>query len=183
MSPETPLQGPSQRDLENALRAELVKQQDIIYGIIGALAAAIVGAIIWAAVTVATGYQIGYMAIGVGLLVGLAVRFFGSGIDTYFGIVGAFFALFGCGLGNLLSQLVFAANQESIPYMDVFGHLNFDVITQIFKESFSPMDIVFYGIAASAGYRMAFRKVEEELAIAVAAGKVNPPLFFSARLP
>src|SRR5687768_15131522 len=85
--------------LTQALKTELHKQQDPVYAIIGGLAAAMVGAVIWAVITVSTKYQIGYMAIGVGLLVAFSVRYFGGGIDKYFGIIGAFFALLGCALG------------------------------------------------------------------------------------
>ena len=60
--------------------------------IIGGLIAALVGAAIWAAITVETGYQIGYMAVGVGFLVGFAVRIFGKGTTQAFGIIGAVLA-------------------------------------------------------------------------------------------
>src|SRR4051812_10018311 len=90
--------------LSKALEVELRKQQDLPNALIGGLASAIVGAVLWAVITVATEHQIGYMAIGVGFLAGFSVRYFGCGIDFHFRIVGAFFALLGCALGNFLSQ-------------------------------------------------------------------------------
>src|SRR5690348_8928868 len=86
--------------LTEALKKELQKQQDPVYAIVGGLSAALLSAVLWAVITVATKYQIGYMAVGVGLLVGFAVRLFGAGVDQYFGIIGAFFSLLGCLLGN-----------------------------------------------------------------------------------
>jgi antitoxin component YwqK of YwqJK toxin-antitoxin module len=179
---DTP-QGPSRQDLENALRSELVKQQDIIYGVVGGLAAAIVAALLWALITVSTTYQIGYMAIGVGLFVGVGVRIFGAGVDEYFGIVAAGLALFGCALGNVLSQLAFAANEQAMSYWEALGYLNIDLITTLLKDGFHPMDLLFYGLAVSAAYRISIRKVDEELAGAVAAGKVSPPPYSQYRLP
>lgn len=176
-------QGPTQEQLEQALRKELIKQQDLLYAIVGGLASAIVGSFIWAVITVSTGYQIGYMAIGVGLLVGFGVRFFGAGIDRYFGYVGAVFALLGCLLGNLLSQIGFIAHEQSMPYFDVLRYMNLDVILSLYKETFSPMDIVFYALAGYEGYRFGFRNISDELVAAVAVGKVNPPPFASMRLP
>ena len=61
--------------------------QNIQLAVIGGIIAAAVGAAIWAVVTVVTGYQIGWMAVGVGFIVGFAVRIFGKGISKSFGVV------------------------------------------------------------------------------------------------
>lgn len=161
----------------------LRKQQDVGFALMGGLAAAIVGAIIWAVITVTTEYQIGYMAIGVGLLVGFSVRYFGCGIDQYFGYIGAFFALAGCALGNLLSQVGFIANHESLGYFETISLLNFDIILSVFSESFSPMDLLFYGIAAYEGYKFAFRLITEELLVSAKNGVLMPPPLNKYRLP
>src|SRR5688500_1248606 len=138
--------------LPENIKVLLRKQQDPVLAAVGGLSAAILGAIVWAIVTVATNYQIGYMAIAVGLLVGFSVRYFGAGVDKYFGYIGAILALIGCAFGNLLSQVIFAANAESVGYMDILILLNFDLIVLIFEDTFSPMDVLFYGIAAYEGY-------------------------------
>jgi antitoxin component YwqK of YwqJK toxin-antitoxin module len=179
---DTP-QGPSQQDLENALRAELIKQEDIVYGITGGLAAAIVSALVWALITVSTKYQIGYMAVGVGALVGVGVRIFGAGVQKYFGVVAAVLALFGCALGNVLSQLAFAADEQAMSYWEILGYLDFDLVVALLRDGFRPMDVLFYGLAVSVAYRISIRKVEEELVTAVAAGKVSPPPYSQYRLP
>lgn len=169
--------------LTEALRQELQKQQDPVYAAVGGLAAALVSAVIWAMITVATGYQIGYMAVGVGLLVGFSVRLFGAGVDKYFGFIGAAFSLLGCLLGNLLSQVGFIAAAQDMTYFETITLLNMDVIIDIYTESFSPIDVLFYGIAAYGGYRISFRNIGEELTQAVAAGSVQPPAFARFRLP
>src|ERR1043165_2131467 len=71
------------------------------------IAAAVIGGIAWAVITVTTEFQIGYMAIGVGFLVGFAVRL-GHGRDKIFGFTGAILALVGCLMGNFLSMIGFA---------------------------------------------------------------------------
>jgi len=169
--------------LPENIRVLLRRQQDIFLALIGGLSAAIVGAIIWASITVATNYQIGYMAIAVGLLVGFSVRYFGAGVDKYFGYIGAVLALLGCALGNLLSQVIFVANADSIGYMDVIVRLNFDLIFFVFAETFSPIDILFYGIAAYEGYKFAFRKITEEIYAAAGTGKLSPLPFGQFRIP
>jgi antitoxin component YwqK of YwqJK toxin-antitoxin module len=169
--------------LPENIKAILRKQQDVVLAIVGGLSAAVLGAIVWAMVTVATNYQIGYMAIAVGLLVGFSVRYFGAGVDKYFGYIGAILALFGCALGNLLSQVMFAANAESVGYMDILILLNFELILTIFEESFSPMDVLFYGIAAYEGYKFAFRKITEDAYEAASQGQLSPLPFAKFRIP
>jgi antitoxin component YwqK of YwqJK toxin-antitoxin module len=170
-------------DLSTELKTRMRAQQDMSYAVVGGLSASLVGALLWAVITVATGYQIGYIAIVVGLLVGLAVRYFGAGIDYVYGLIGGLFALFGCALGNILSQVGFYANQEGLSYFDVLGMLNLSVILNIFGESFSPMDLVFYGIAGYEGYKFAFRTIPEEFIKNPPAGALPPMAFAHLRLP
>jgi antitoxin component YwqK of YwqJK toxin-antitoxin module len=151
--------------LDEATTLKLKSHQDFYYAIIGGVLATLASAVIWAAVTVATGMQIGYMAIGVGLAVGYTIQFFGAGIDKKFGYFGAALSLLGCLLGNLLSQVGFIANQESLGYFETLTYLNPALILSIFVESFSPMDLLFYGIATYEGYKFAFRKITAELII------------------
>lgn len=135
--------------------------QDLVNAIIGGFFLSIISALIWAFVTVAAEYQIGYMAIGVGLLVGMGVRFFGAGIDQVYGLLGGFFALLGCLLGNLFSQVGFVANAQSLGYLEILMLLDMETFLLILEESFTPMDLVFYGIAIYEGYKFAFRPIPE----------------------
>ncbi len=142
-------------DIKDVFRAH----QELGYAVLGGLFISILSALVWAIITVSTEFQIAYMAIGVGLVVGLGVRFFGAGIDSIFGFIGAFFALLGCVLGNLFSQVGFIADAESLGYMETLMYLRMEDIIMIFKESFSVIDLLFYGLAAYEGYRFAFRPV------------------------
>jgi antitoxin component YwqK of YwqJK toxin-antitoxin module len=170
-------------ELSDKARTKLRTQQDIEYAVIGGASAAVVGAVLWALVTVVTNYQIGYMAIAVGALVGFAVRYFGAGIDKHYGFIGAFFALIGCALGNLLSQVAFIADAESLGYYETLTLLNFDIIGSIYADSFSPYDILFYGIAAYEGYKFAFRDITDDLIKSASVGKLEPLPYAKFRLP
>lgn len=137
-------------------------EQNLNLAFIAGLSAALVGAVIWAAVTVSTGYQIGYMAVGVGFLVGFAIKETGKGIDKIFGVMGAVLSLFGCLLGNFLSTVGFFAKTEGISYFETLATLNYSYLPEIMVETFSPMDLLFYGIAIYQGYKFSFRQVTEE---------------------
>ncbi len=139
--------------------------QSLGFAILGGFLIAVVAALLWATVTVITHYQIGFMAIGVGFLVGYGVRFFGAGVDPIFGFIGGFFALLGCVLGNLLSQVGFIGNELDMGYWQVLGLIDSSNIGTLFIESFDIIDLLFYGIAIFQGYKIAFRTIPSELEV------------------
>lgn len=146
-------------------RETIKSNQNLPMGIVGGGLAALIGSLAWGGITFATGYQIGWMAVGVGFLVGFAVRLTGKGIDQIFGIVGAILALIGCMLGNVFATCIAVSNQEAMPLMEVIGLLNFRVMADILTASFHPMDLLFYGLAVYEGYKFSFRRLtREELA-------------------
>jgi hypothetical protein len=120
-------------------------------GIAAGLGAAVLGAVLWAAITAVTGYQIGFVAVGIGFLVGYAVKVFGKGDEVIFGIMGALLAFFGCLLGNHLAGAYLAAKQVQVPFFSVVTNPGLGM--EIMKATFSPMDLIFYGIAIYEGYR------------------------------
>ena len=120
------------------------------------------GAGVWALVTILTGYQIGFMAIGVGFLVGLAVQFFGKGISKTFGVMGAALALIGCLLGNYFTVVHFVSEAEGLGFFDTLSQINPAAIPELMMVTFSPMDLIFYGIAVYEGFKLSIRKISAE---------------------
>jgi hypothetical protein len=136
------------------LRAEQSLPAAIFSGIfIGILAA-----IAWAMITVTTNLKIGLVAIAIGFVVGLGMRQFGKGIDPIYGICGAVIALFSCFFGDIFSIIGFAANEADIGYFDALTRFDYSLIFEIMAEIASPMDFVFYAIAAYEGYKFSFRQ-------------------------
>jgi hypothetical protein len=127
--------------------------------VVAGLVAMLAGAVLWAVITVTTEYQIGFMAIGVGFLVGWAVRRFGQGTTQAFALTGAVLALLGCLLGNLFTVIGFLSKQEAMPLADVAGFVlgNPSMAVMFMRESFSPMDLLFYAIAVYEGYKIAVK--------------------------
>lgn len=141
---------------------KLLSEQKLVLGIIAGLLAGILGAYIWAAITVSTGYQIGYLALAVGAGVGLSMRFVGKGIQPVFGFWGAGIALLSVVLGNLFSIFGFVAQYAEMGVFEVIVSFDFALLPEIMEESFSPIDLLFYGIATYEGYKFAFRKISSE---------------------
>ncbi|MFA7326883.1 MAG: hypothetical protein WC121_09480 [Candidatus Kapaibacterium sp.] len=144
-------------DFQNRLNSH----QNFSYAVVGGLFLSLLCAVMWAAITVAAEMQIGYMAIGVGMIVGHGVKFFGAGFETRYGVLGASLAFLGCFLGNFFSQIGFLVNENGMTYLEVFTYLDWSLVNTIMKESFSGMDVFFYAFAIYVGYRMSFRPIPE----------------------
>ena len=78
------------------------------------------------------GFMAGLVAaavpVGVGFLVGWAIRVAGKGTHTVFGVVGAMFAVGGCAMGNLLAVIVIVARAIRSAAAGVFTRLTPDVV-------------------------------------------------------
>jgi hypothetical protein len=136
--------------------ADLFPEKKLLLGGFAGLAAAIIGAIIWAVVTVTTRYQIGWMALGVGALVGFALRIGNGG--KAFGILGAFLALFGCFLGNYFSLIAFASAEQHVAFFTMLNNADPAKVINAMWEDFISASVLFYAIAAYEGYKFsAFR--------------------------
>lgn len=134
-------------------------EQNLVNGILYGLFAALAGAAIWAGVTIATEYQIGWLAVGIGFLVGIAVRAGGKGIDQVYGVVGAALSLLGCALGNLLTIAWFMSQEFGVPVSEVLSGMDPAMAIEMMSATFEVTDLLFYGLAVYFGYRYAFREL------------------------
>ena len=165
--PESTVQNETQTPEIDQMKLQMFMQQvkenqNLGMALLMGCGAAIVGAVVWALVTAVSGWQIGFMAIGVGFLVGYAVRISGKGMDMSFGIVGAALSLFGCALGNLLTICISIAEQESMGFFEILGQVDFTIASELMVETFNPMDVLFYGIAIYYGYKYSIYQISDE---------------------
>lgn len=141
--------------------AGLKLEQNLAMAVAAGMISAVVMGLLWAAITVITNYQIGFMAIAVGLAVGFSVKYMGKGFDQIFGIVGGGFAFFGCLLGNFFSIVGFIADSEGLGYFETYALIDWTMIPDLMMDTFSGMDLLFYGLAIYEGYRFSFRQITE----------------------
>lgn len=139
---------------------QLLAEQNLPKALILGVLACIIGAVAWGLVSVSTGYQIGYMAIGVGFLVGIAMRQ-GKGVTPIFGIIGAALALLSCLLGDFFSLIGYVAQDNEISFMEAFQGVESNEIWPYMIENMASMTIVFYGIAVYEGYKLSFREQKQ----------------------
>jgi hypothetical protein len=136
---------------------EIPHQPSVALAIVGGLAATVVSAAFWGAIPYFADFQVGLMATGLGLVVGLAVRFFGGGRSVPFGLVAAVLALLGVLLGNLIFFTGAIAREESVGFLEVFVFLvtNPGVVVDLFAATFEVIDVLFYGLAVYIAFRTA----------------------------
>jgi hypothetical protein len=134
----------------------LGRKEHLFAGILAGIIAAAIGAGIWMGITVVTNMHIGFVAIGVGALVGYAVRIVGNGRSMIFGIVGALLTLAGCLGGEILTVAQLSSTAEH----DFFYTLtNLDLtntVTNIFNHTDVIMYVI-YGIGIFEGYKLSIR--------------------------
>ena len=137
---------------------------NFIGAIVAGAATALLCAVVWGIISILTGYQIGWIAVGVGFAVGVAVRVVGNGDNPIFGIVAGTLSLLAVVLGNVICIAGVLANlsgsddmPEKISVFSAFFRLlmNPGLTMELLKLTFSPMDIIFYGIALYVGFKTA----------------------------
>lgn len=141
-------------------RKQLLAEQNLPKGLLFGILACIVGAVAWCLISISTGYQIGYMAIGVGFLVGYAVRQ-GKGVTPVFGIIGAALALVSCVMGDFFSIIGLIGKEYEISYWEVLTGLEVKEMISMLTDNLASMTIVFYGIAVYEGYKLSFREQKQ----------------------
>jgi hypothetical protein len=136
--------------------------QSLMMGITGGFLGAAIGAVLWAVITVLTKYQIGYMALGVGFLAGLGVKLLGKGVDAKFQYAGAAMALAGCLAGNLMAVIISGSLETGISITTILSRLTPAVIVDLYKVTFNVMDVLFYGLAISIGYKYSLKTIPQK---------------------
>lgn len=156
----------TKKDLVGKLSYEELEKlkvdQNLPAGVVAGVAGGLIMAATWAIISVGINYQIGYMAIGVGAGVGFCVRYFGKGIDQIFGFWGAGVSLFSCILGNIFSIIAIIGSMNNMSFFEVLPLIDYSQLPSIMVETFSPIDIIFYGLAVSFGYKLSFRNMTEK---------------------
>jgi hypothetical protein len=135
------------------------RHPNLLLGGLAGFGAAVLGAVLWAVITVGTHYQIGSMAIGVGWLVGVTVRYFGKGATPGFGALAAGLTLLSCLAGNVFAICLVASRQETYMLVNPLASLPPVLVVKLLQMTFSPIDLLFYGLAVYESFKLSFRRV------------------------
>ena len=111
---------------------------------------------IWAAVAIATDYQIAIIAIGIGFLIGWAIRSIARGDSPVFGVIGGAFSLIAIVLGNAFALIGFIAQEEGVSFTTMLTQIDWALMPEALVAMAQPMDFLFYAVAIYYGFRQSF---------------------------
>jgi hypothetical protein len=131
---------------------------NIIGAIVAGALGAVISAAIWGAIVAFTGWQVGFLAIGVGIIVGAAVRFGGRGANFIFGVIAALFALGGTVLGNFFAVAEFVSQFRGLTFFEMFSPDEIPFVINGFTRNFEIIDLLFYGLAVYTAFNAASRE-------------------------
>lgn len=128
------------------------KKGNMVGAIVLGLVAAVVVAIILAAITIVREKQSGAMVLFAGFGVGYAVKVFAAKDSLKFGVIGALLSIFTCILGSAFCVIGLFGHVADTSYLDIVSKFGISGIMKLAFLDFGFMDIIFYGIAAYAGF-------------------------------
>ena len=163
MSDEQPINSDDQTvNTGPPLAAESAETNYFLAAVLGVTAAA-AGAGVWYGLVIMTEMMIGYVAIGIGFLVGIAVKY-GAGRGAFgLQILGATLSLLAIFAGDYLS-IHYWIRQETPDFTGWLALGSYiEVYTEFLKEQ--PLTILFYAIALYEGYILP--KADEAVEIVV----------------
>lgn len=145
--------------LPKEIRDKLYKEQNFKMALIGGISAAILGALVWAGIAVYAEVNLSIIAIGIGLLIGFAIRFTGKGIEEKFGVLGGALTLLSVLFGDFLSIAFFIAFEFELGITDVLFGGNLGTIFDIFLQNIDFWSLLFWVVGIAEGYKFAFRVI------------------------
>jgi hypothetical protein len=135
---------------------------NLVGGVLAAAAGALVGAVAWAVLVSATDYKIGFAAVGVGALAGIAAGKVGGGAPQL-PVIAAVIGLIGCVIGDVFTDAhavakIASQGGSAISSFHVLRTMlehPSDFGWPVYKAGFEALDVLFYGFAAVAAFRLA----------------------------
>jgi hypothetical protein len=128
-----------------------------ILAIVSGIAMAVICALLWTTVAFFAGPQLDYLAVGVGALVGLAVRFSGKGTTPIYGLVAMALTLIGSLTGNTLGVIASGTHK----YLDIFGVAQRVRVPEVFMSLLSqatPMTYLIFIVGMVLAFLVAVRR-------------------------
>jgi hypothetical protein len=100
---------------------------------------------------------VGYVALGIGALVGYAVRHAGNGPGIFFGIIGAVWTFLSCLAGEILAAIQLATTPR-LDFYAVLTHVNMVDLVSTLVTHTDPIMYLIYAIGIFEGYKLSIRK-------------------------
>ncbi len=137
----------------------LREQQRFHAGLIAAIVAGIAGALVWAAVSSRQDSRYALLAVGLGVVVGRAMRWQGKGIELRFRIAAACVAVVALAAGNVLVIVAYIARFFGLGYVEVMSRLSPAIIWEVLVTTTTLFDLLCYAVAIYYAAKLAPRQL------------------------
>lgn len=143
-----------------AQHREDAREESIPHALVGGLAAAALCIVVAGGFAAITHFWHKAMSVGIGFAVAWAVKRFGQGNDTRFGLIGAFCALIACvGAYQLAWAFVLAASEE----MSILDYVSsIDDWGAWMTATLGLYDFFFYAVATYCGFKFSYDAVADK---------------------
>lgn len=145
----------------------LVEQQSLRDALVAGLVVVIVFSVLWAMLSTMLNRIFPWMTIILGILVGLAIRRAGRGINWWFPALAAFIAAAGALVSNVVVYAAFTARVLETTVFTVLRGVTGMTWPVFFSEALNPADIIFGIVAALVAAFYANRRLSRAEFLAV----------------
>lgn len=118
-------------------------------------------------------FTYGFCAAGIGIVVGLSMRFLGRGFSTRFAVAAAALTIAGCLLGRFFRVVIQVAVNRSITPLEVLRQDSFQDLAERAAAYFSLIDLVYWFVAVFFAAFLAIRPLTRSDRLAVGIYKKN----------
>jgi len=145
----------------------ILTAQSVRNAVVASLITIILFSVVWAMLSTLIGKIFPWMTLVLGILIGLAVRRVGLGLDWRFPMVAAVFAAVGSLVGNIVVAAAFTAPELGTSTLNVLRSLTALTWPVFFDEVMTPADLVFGLFAAGLAAFYANRRLSRAQYLAV----------------
>ncbi len=129
------------------LAQKLISEQNFAAAVIVGAVATVLAAAAYGITVAIWPFSYGFVAAGIGIVIGLSMRFLGRGISTKFAVVATVYTITGCVLGNLFRVIVAQAAGSATSPIDVLRNHAFSVLAERSVSYYSLVDLVYLFVA------------------------------------
>lgn len=147
--------------------ARLVDAQSITGALVAGVAAVIAFCILWTLLSTLVNRVFPWLTLAMGMLVGLAMRRAGRGLDWRFPVLAAMLAAIGCLAGNIVVAAAFTAGELDTGTLTVLRAVTAMTWPVFFDEVMTPADAVYALFAAAIAAFYANRRLSSAEYIAL----------------
>jgi hypothetical protein len=129
------------------LANKLISEQNFAAAVIVGAVATLLAAAAYGLTVATWRFSYGFVMAGIGIVIGLSMRFLGRGISTKFAVVATAYTTIGCVLGNLFRVIVELTLANATSPIDVLRNNSLSVLAERSASYFSLVDLVYWFIA------------------------------------